>query len=86
VATWLNAPFVKYVGHHCPADLPVMHHILGLNGYRKVAFDTEFAQQTADEFAELKLERLCMAYPCALVCLTFAPNTYSRLSVTINET
>ena len=62
LAPWLDQPDVKYVGHHASADLPMIHHWLGLNWYGKVFMDTEFAQQVCDEAAELKLERLAMAY------------------------
>jgi uracil-DNA glycosylase family 4 len=59
---WLDDPKVKYVGHHLPADLPWMHHVLGLKWYDKAFLDTEFAQQTVDEHTELSLERLGMLY------------------------
>ena len=57
-----DRPELKYVGHHISADLPWMHHVLGLEWYRKAFMDTEFAQQTEDEHAELGLERLGMLH------------------------
>ena len=62
LATWLNAPDVKYIGHFVAADLPWMHHWLGLDWYDKVAFDTAFGNQTVDESAGMGLEILSMAY------------------------
>lgn len=62
LATWLDHDDVQYVGHHISADLPWMHHVLGLKWYGKSFLDTEFAQQTEDEHAELGLERLGMTY------------------------
>lgn len=59
---WLDQPMVKYVGHHISADLPWMHHILGLKWYQKCLMDTEFAVQTLDEYADLGLERLALKY------------------------
>lgn len=58
----LDKPEVQYVGHHISADLPWMHHVLGLQWENKVLIDTEFSQQCVDESSELGLERLGMAY------------------------
>lgn len=52
----------KYIGHHWPADAPWLHHVLGLEWYNKCIFDTEFAQQTVNEYEELSLERLALKY------------------------
>ena len=60
LAEWLDQPVVQYVGHHISADLPWMHHVLGLKWYQKTAMDTEFAQQTADEHAPTGLEWLAV--------------------------
>jgi hypothetical protein len=62
LGSWLNRPECKYIGHHFPADAPWMYSWLGLDWYNKCVFDTEFAQQTADEYEELGLERLAMKY------------------------
>ena len=62
LASWLDLPDVKYIGHHFAADAPWLHHVLGLEWYEKCIFDSEFAQQTADEAAELSLDRLAIKY------------------------
>jgi uracil-DNA glycosylase family 4 len=59
---WLNRPQVKYIGHHYAADAPWMQQVLGLVTYEKCFLDTEFALQCCDEFADLNLERLAVAY------------------------
>lgn len=54
---------VKFVGHHYVADAVWMDRWLGMKVLGKVYMDTEFAQQTADESSELKLERgIAMKY------------------------
>lgn len=62
LASWLNLPNVKYIGHHFAADAPWLHHVLGLDWYEKCIFDTEFALQTANEAEDLSLERLALKY------------------------
>lgn len=62
LARWLDRPEVKYIGHHISADLPWMHHWLGLEWYRKTLLDTEFGLQCCDENEELGLERLAIKY------------------------
>lgn len=62
LSAWLDQPHVKYIGHHYAADAPWLHHVLGLDWYEKCIFDTEFAQQTANEAEDLSLERLAMKY------------------------
>lgn len=62
LSTWLNREDVKYIGHHYAADAPWLHHVLGLDWYEKCIFDTEFAQQTANENESLSLERIAMKY------------------------
>ena len=62
LAEHLDQPHVKYVAHHISADLPWMHHVLGLKWYQKTLMDTEFAIQVADEHADRKLERVAMTY------------------------
>lgn len=62
LATWLNQPHVKYIGHHFSADAPWLHTVLGLDWYEKCIFDTEFAQQVANEYEDLSLERLALKY------------------------
>lgn len=54
---------VRFVGHHYVADAVWMDRWLGLKVIGKCYMDTEFAQQTADESSELKLERgIAMKY------------------------
>lgn len=62
LSRWLDRPEVKYIGHHISADLPWMHHWLGLEWYRKTLLDTEFGLQCCDENEELGLERLAIKY------------------------
>jgi len=62
LSEWLDKEYVKYIGHHFAADAPWLHHVLGLNWYEKCIFDTEFAQQTANEAEDLSLERIAMKY------------------------
>ena len=59
---YLARPDVKYIGHFAAADLVWMNSHFGLPIYKKVAFDTMFAQQLVDEYADLKLERLSVRY------------------------
>ena len=58
----LNRPQVKYIGHNWTADALWMDSHLGLDTYRKCAFDTMYAMQTVDESADLKLERLSVLF------------------------
>jgi uracil-DNA glycosylase family 4 len=62
LGSWLNRPECKYIGHHFAADAPWMYTWLGLEWYDKCIFDSEFAQQVADEYEDLGLERLAMKY------------------------
>lgn len=62
LSEWLDREDVKYIGHHFAADAPWLHHVLGLNWYEKCIFDTEFAQQTANEAEDLSLERIALKY------------------------
>lgn len=62
LSKWLDRSDVKYIGHHFAADAPWLHHVLGLKWYEKCIFDTEFAQQTANEAEDLSLERLALKY------------------------
>jgi len=62
LSEWLDQEHVKYIGHHFAADAPWLHHVLGLNWYEKCIFDTEFAQQTANEAEDLSLERIALKY------------------------
>ncbi len=58
-----NPDDVRFVGHHYVADALWMDRWLGLKVIGKCWMDTEFAQQTADESSELKLERgIAMKY------------------------
>lgn len=58
----LNLPDRKYVGHQYAADAPWLHCTLGLIVYRKCCWDTLYAMQCIDENAEVKLERLAVAF------------------------
>lgn len=62
LATWLDRPEVKYIGHHVSADLPWMYYWLGLEWYEKAKFDTEFALQACDESADLGLDVLALKF------------------------
>lgn len=59
---WLDRDDVKYIGHHWAADAPWLSRVLGLHWYEKCIFDTEFAQQTANESEDLSLERIALKY------------------------
>ena len=60
LSEWLDDPEVKYYGHQISADLPWMHHCLGLQWYNKCAMDTSYAMQTCDENAPMGLEWLAL--------------------------
>jgi uracil-DNA glycosylase family 4 len=55
-------PKVKFIGHNASADMPWMKHWLKIDVYRRFVFDTMYAQHTANEYADLKLERLAVRY------------------------
>lgn len=57
IASVTDPDDVKFVGHHYVADALWMDRWLGMKVLGKCWMDTEFAQQTADESSELKLER-----------------------------
>jgi uracil-DNA glycosylase family 4 len=59
---YFNRPEMKYIGHNASADMPWMYEHLGLDVYRKVIFDTMYAQHTVNEASDLKLERLSVRY------------------------
>lgn len=50
------------VGHQASADMPWWLHVLGVDLYRKIGFDTLYGQQVADEALDVKLERLAVMY------------------------
>lgn len=58
----VDQPGFKYIGHQIAADFCWMQHVLGLDVYKKAAFDTLYAQQCVDENEDLKLERLALKY------------------------
>jgi len=63
IAKVTDATDVRFVGHHYVADAVWMDRWLGMKVIGKCWMDTEFAQQTADESSELKLERgIAMKY------------------------
>lgn len=62
IAPVLNDPAMKFIGHNASADMPWMHHHLGIDVYQRFAFDTMYAQHTVNEYADLKLERLAIRY------------------------
>lgn len=60
---FFNDPEVHFVGHNGAADAQWMSTHLGLNVYDgKFIFDTMFGIQTADEYADQKLEKLAAKY------------------------
>lgn len=62
MGAWMNRKDILYAGHHSAADTPWMRHVLKLDTYEKFFIDTEFALACCDEFADLGLERLALAY------------------------
>ena len=58
---WLDLPDTTYMAHHASADTPWMERWLGLKVRGRVTFDSEFALQTADEYAPLGLDDLALA-------------------------
>lgn len=58
----LDRPDSRYVGHHISADLPWMHHWLGLKWHNRTLLDTEFADQLVDEYHTLGLDRVALRY------------------------
>lgn len=60
---FFNCTEIKYIGHNFSADSVFMYNHLGLEVYdNKCIFDTMFAMQTANEYADLKLEKLAAQY------------------------
>lgn len=49
-------------GHNASADMPWIHHHLGVEVYRRFWFDTMYAMHTLNESADLKLERLAVQF------------------------
>lgn len=62
LAPALNRPDARFIGHHISADWPWLNYWLGIEWYEKTLLDTEFAEQTLDENAELGAERISMKY------------------------
>lgn len=62
IAPVFNHPEMKFIGHNGSADMPWMHHHLGIEVFKKFSFDTMYAQHTVNEYADLKLERLAVRY------------------------
>jgi uracil-DNA glycosylase family 4 len=62
LAAFLNDQRFKFVGHNISADLVWMESHIGVDTYRRTAFDTMHAEFLMDEYADLKLERLSMKY------------------------
>lgn len=58
----LNNPKLKYVGHNFHADMAWMDQHLDIDVRDRAAFDTMFAQQLLNEYADLKLERLSVQH------------------------
>lgn len=42
--------------------MPWLDHHVGIDMYRRISFDTMFAQHTLNEYADLKLERMAVRY------------------------
>lgn len=60
---FFNQPDIHYIGHNGEADAQWMLSHLGLDVYDgKFIFDTMFAVQTFDEYADQKLEKLAAKY------------------------
>lgn len=62
LGSYLNQEHVTYMAHHAGADTPWMEKWLGLKVHGKVTFDSEFALQTADEYAPLGLDDLSLRF------------------------
>ncbi len=58
----VTRPDFRYVGHNAPADFVWFEEKFKLDCYQRLAFDTMFAQQLINEYADLKLERLSVNY------------------------
>lgn len=58
----VTRPDFRYVGHNAPADFVWFEEKLKLDCYKRLGFDTMFAQQLINEYADLKLERLSVNY------------------------
>lgn len=61
VGSFLNKGY-KFIAHNACADFLWMDHHLGVDTYRKCAFDTMYAEFLIDEYSDLKLERLSLKY------------------------
>lgn len=62
LGSYLNEDGITYIGHHFAADSPWMEHVLGLKIHGRCVFDSEYAQQIADEYAPLGLEWMALRY------------------------
>lgn len=59
---YLDLPNVKYIGHSFASDAVWMRHWLNLETYQKCIFDSMYATQCVNEYADMKLERLALVY------------------------
>lgn len=62
LASFMNEPQIRFIGHNFSADAPWLEHHLKINTYRKCVFDTMYAMQTVDESYDQKLERLSIRF------------------------
>jgi len=58
----MNNPALKWIGHNAHADMAWMDQHLELDVFDRFGFDTMFAQQLLNEYADLKLERCSVQY------------------------
>ena len=59
---YLDHPDTTYIGHQVSADSPWMEQVLGMKVLGRFSFDSAYALQTTDEYAELGLEQLALRY------------------------
>jgi uracil-DNA glycosylase family 4 len=58
----MNHPDTRFIGHNIAADFVWMKHWLKVDMAGRIAFDTMFAMQCINEYADLKLERLSVKF------------------------
>lgn len=62
LSPWWNNPEHKLVGHNIVADFAWFAEHMKLDIWGKAAFDTMYAMQQLNEYADLKLERLAIRF------------------------
>lgn len=62
ISPMMNHPKLKFIGHNAHADMAWLDNHLDVKVWGRIAFDTMFAQQLLNEYADLKLERCAVQY------------------------